>query len=230
LDRIAAAATSSSTVNGCWGETFGASGVPDDRWSNLTQIGVSQCTGGSLSATAGSTANQLALTDVTGPYDAAGNMVKDGSYNYAFDAENRLVSASGMSGGPRTYTYNGAGIRVEKSNSTTGTLYLGTITGDAIAETDLTGGTTNSAYKEYIFFAGRRVALRDSGGNVFFYYTDHLGSTNVATIANGTPCYQTTFTPLRRRTSSPDHHLLAELQIYRLRTRLRNRPRLRLRQ
>ena len=91
--------------------------------------------------------------------------------------------------------YDGNGIRVEKSNGSTGTLYWRAFTGDAIAETGLTGSTSNSAYREYIFFAGRRVAWRDTSGNVFFYYADHLGSTNVVTTANGTPCYQATFTP-----------------------------------
>jgi hypothetical protein len=76
-------------------------------------------------------------------------------------------------------------MRVEKSNASGGTLYWRAITGETIAETDLTGSTTNSAYREYIFFAGRRIAYRDSVPNVYFYYTDHLGSTTAITTASG---------------------------------------------
>jgi RHS repeat-associated protein len=195
LNRILTGATTSNSATGCWGDSFGASGIPDDPWSNLTQINVTQCTGGSLSASAGSTTNQLALSGVTSPYDLAGNMVKDGSYTYTFDAENHILTASGMSGGPWNYVYDGDGLRVEKSNGSTGTIYWRAVTGEAIAETDLTGSTTDSAYKEYVFFAGRRIAWHDSSGNVYFYYADHLGSNTVITTGNGTPCYQATFTP-----------------------------------
>jgi hypothetical protein len=37
-------------------------------------------------------------------YDGAGNMTQDGSgLTYSFDAKNRLITASGMTGGPYTY-------------------------------------------------------------------------------------------------------------------------------
>jgi RHS repeat-associated protein len=65
-------------------------------------------------------------------------------------------------------------------------------------ESDLTGSTTDTAYREYIFFAGRRIASRDSATptpNVYFYYTDHLGSTTAITTATGMVCYQASFTP-----------------------------------
>jgi RHS repeat-associated protein len=118
-----------------------------------------------------------------------------------FNAESEIKSAAGVNPthdallASRMVLRDGAGIRVEKSNGSTRTLYWRAITGDAIAETDLTGSTSNSAYKEYIFFAGRRVAWRDASGDVYFYYADALGSTNVITTGNGTPCYQATFTP-----------------------------------
>src|SRR6266849_7730618 len=56
-----------------------------------------------------------------------------GGYTYTWNAENQLTSAAGV-----TYTYDGNGLRVKKSN---GTLYWRAITGHTIAETDLSGNT-----------------------------------------------------------------------------------------
>ena len=112
--------------------------------------------------------------------------------------QRRMTQASGMTGGPWTYAYDGDGLRVEKSNASGGTLYWRAITGDTIAELDLTGSTTNTTYREYIFFAGRRIASRDSATptpNVYFYYTDQVGSTTAITTGTGTVCYQASFTP-----------------------------------
>lgn len=140
-------------------------------------------------------------------------MTKDGSgtgYLYTFDAEGRLTLAAGPSGGPYCYVYDGLGLRVaKKSNATTcssGTvskLYWRGIAGDALAESDSTGSTTNAAYVEYVFFAGHRVASRDGDGTgaIFYYFADHLGSTRTITTGSGpgqTPgqlCYDADFTP-----------------------------------
>ncbi len=197
LSRIVSGATTSNTATGCWGQSFGITGnPPDDAKSNLTQINVTQCTGGALSVTVGATTNRINSTGFV--HDLSGNMTTEGGtvgYTYTFDAENHLTQAAGTPSGTWTYAYDGNGMRVEKSNASGGTLYWRAITGETIAETDLTGSTTNSAYREYIFFAGRRIASRDSVPNVYFYYADHLGSTTAITTASGTVCYQASFTP-----------------------------------
>jgi uncharacterized protein RhaS with RHS repeats len=48
-------------------------------------------------------------------YDAAGNLMSYLSATYIYDQENRLSSTAGMS-----YTYDGNGERVLKSNTSTG--------------------------------------------------------------------------------------------------------------
>jgi RHS repeat-associated protein len=216
LNRIVTGATSSTSTTGCWGQSFGTTGnPPDDAKSNLTQINVTQCTGGLLSVTVDAATNRINSTGFV--HDLSGNMTTEGGtagYTYTYDAENHLTQASGMTGGPWTYAYDGDGLRVEKSNASGGTLYWRAITGDTIAETDLTGSTTNTAYREYIFFAGRRIASRDSATptpNVYFYYTDHLGSTTAITTASGTVCYQASFTPygeehLAQTTTCPQNY------------------------
>ncbi len=77
---------------------------------------------------------------------------------------------------------------MKKSN---GTLYWRSVTGEVITESDLSGNITS----EYVFFAGRRIARRDSVGNVFYYFADHLGTTRTITDANGNVCYDAEFTP-----------------------------------
>jgi hypothetical protein len=85
------------------------------------------------------------------------------------------------------YTYDGIGMRVEKSN---GTLYWRSLTGDVLAEADLSGNTKN----EHVYFAGRRIA-RITGGNTYFLYTDRLGTIRTIAQSNGTMCYDAEYTP-----------------------------------
>ena len=87
-----------------------------------------------------------------------------------------------------TYTYDGLGNRVEKSN---GTLYWYGPGGEVLDETNLTGSLTN----EYVFFAGKRVARRDSSGNIYYYAEDFIGSSRVITQSNGTLCSDADFLP-----------------------------------
>lgn len=201
LNRILSAATASTSGAGCWGQSFGSPGAPppgppDDRWSNLAEINVTQCSAGALSIAVSSTTNRVTTTGFS--YDAGGNMTSEPSPNgftYTYDAENRLTQAAGTATGTWTYVYDGRGLRVEKSNASGGTLYWRSGSGATIAETDLTGSTTNAAYKEYVLFAGQRIASRDASGNVYYFYRDQVGSTTAITTASGTPCYQATFTP-----------------------------------
>lgn len=201
LSRIMSASTQSNSASGCWGQSFGASGVPDDQWSNLTQMTATQCSTGQLSVAANSSTNRITTSGYQ--YDSDGDMTADGSgYTYSFDAENRMASATGMSGGPYCYTYDGNGMRVEKANgntcsspTTVDKLYWRDIFGDTIAETDSTGSTTNANYHEYVFMAGRRIASRDGLGNVNYYYADALGSTVAMVDGSGNACYETTYTP-----------------------------------
>jgi hypothetical protein len=116
-------------------------------------------------------------------YDAAGNMTSDGLYSYAYNAENEQTSAAGV-----TYTYDGDGKRVEKS---TGTLYWYGLSSQPLLETDSGGGTPT----EYVFLGGQRIARRESSGAVYYYLSDHLGSSRVIANSAGTLCYDADFYP-----------------------------------
>ncbi len=96
-----------------------------------------------------------------------------------------------------TYTYDGDGKRVAKSN---GQLYwypstalgAGGMSGlDALVETDSAGNTPT----EYVFFNGRRIARRDPSGSVFYYFSNHLGSTSVITNSAGSVVEESDYYP-----------------------------------
>ena len=120
-------------------------------------------------------------------HDSAGNLVLIGacptvmSPTYAYDDENRMTNTAGY-----TYAYDGDGKRVKKCSNagcTAGTLYWMGTGSDPLQESAF-GGT---ATEEYIFFGGKRVARRDvSGGAVHYYFSDHLGSTDLITDNLGT--------------------------------------------
>src|SRR5713101_811611 len=94
-------------------------------------------------------------------YDTAGNLQAQSappcpSPTYAYNAENQLTSTAGV-----TYTYDGDGKRVKKSN---GKLYWYGTGSDALDESDASGNITD----EFIFFGGKRIARRNvSSGNIY---------------------------------------------------------------
>jgi RHS repeat-associated protein len=168
LNRIASAQSQATSGTKCWGDSYTI-----DTWGNLTSKAPTKCTAENLSAPA-TTKNQISGYC----YDKAGNLLGTSACpslpytpTYTHDGENRLKAAGGVS-----YTYDGDGSRVKKSN---GTLYWGT---GPLSESDLSGNIQRS----YVFFNGKRVARRDvSDGTVHYFYSDHLGSSSVVASATG---------------------------------------------
>jgi RHS repeat-associated protein len=166
-----------------WGVSFTTStGSPGiDAWGNVFQT----------SAISGTSINPMGITQVIGDnnqftvssytYDAAGNVLNDGvnigcgSNGYTWNAEEQMTCAAGA-----TYTYDGDGVRVEKTGGdSTPTLYWGAGT---LAESNTSGTLTS----EYIYLNGKRIARRDiSTGNVYYYFADELGSSSVLATAAG---------------------------------------------
>lgn len=180
LNRIYQAKTQATTGQYCWGQNFTI-----DNWGNLYSITEpsthAPCTVPQLNLSATATNRLNALG-----YDAAGNTTSDGVGGaYAYDGENRQTS---VTPGSVTYTYDGDGKRVKKSN---GTLYWYGTGSDASLETDLSGNMLN----EYIFFAGKRSARRNASGSVYYYFSDDLGSSRIITDASGATCYDADFYP-----------------------------------
>jgi RHS repeat-associated protein len=165
LNRVATGQSQATSGGNCWGQSFAY-----DRYANLTTISVTKCSAPMLSL---SVNTQNRITNSGFSYDAAGDMTADGTYNYTWNGENRLSTVAGV-----TYTYDGLGQRVKKSN---GKLYWFGVDGNVLAESDLSGNTT----AELIYFAGQRIAWRDGSGNVYYIFADQLGSLRTMTNATG---------------------------------------------
>jgi RHS repeat-associated protein len=178
LNRISTAATQATTGTYAWGLQFGY-----DIWGNLLSATVTQGSAPMLSVGV-NTKNQINNTGFV--YDAAGNLTADGTFTFQWDAESRIKS---LNGGAVSYTYDGDGKRVKKSN---GKLYWYSLGLDPLAESDLSGNLTD----EYIFFGGKRIARRTvSSGAINYYFADHLGSSRVVTNATGTVLDDSDFYP-----------------------------------
>ncbi|MCJ7501600.1 MAG: hypothetical protein MUP80_00880, partial [Acidobacteriia bacterium] len=165
LDRLATGQSQATSGGNCWGHSFGY-----DRYANLTSISVTKCSAPMLSLSV-NTQNRITNSGFT--YDNAGNMTSDGVSSYSWNAENRLTSTAGV-----TYTYDGDGRRVEKSNEK---LFWYGVNGEELFETDLSG----NLIAEYIYLSGRVIARRDAAGAVYYFFADHLGSLRVITNATG---------------------------------------------
>jgi RHS repeat-associated protein len=179
LNRVQKALTTGTTGSTCWGLDYSY-----DIWANLTTVALDparpSCSWTTLNAGI-TTSNRVNNTGFS--YDTAGNVISDGSFTYTWDGESKMKSAAGVN-----YTYDGGGRRVQKSS---GKLYWYGATGEILAESDASGNITS----EYIFFGGKRIARRDSSGNVFYYLSDHLDSSRVIAQSNGTVCYDADFDP-----------------------------------
>ena len=104
-------------------------------------------------------------------YDAAGNMVGDGSHSYIYDAENRVIQVDGTSGQCSTaaacYVYNASRQRVTKSTSAGTVYYAYDIAGHQVAEFSSTG-----AWNRGEVYAGSKHLATYVGGTSGSTYLD----------------------------------------------------------
>ena len=154
-----------------WGTQYNV-----DIWGNLTQKANCDNVVCPTRTTADSFSNAVDGNNrfIGYSYDASGNLLNDQlGHTFSYDGENRPYSAGGV-----TYYYDGEGERVAKSN---GKLYLFGTNSAPVVETDTSGNLT----AEYIFFNGKRVAMRKADSSVHYYFADQIGSANVVTNATG---------------------------------------------
>jgi len=94
-----------------------------------------------------------------------------------------MITAGGV-----TYTYDGDGWRVEKSN---GKIYWYGKNGEVLNESDLSGTMTEA----YVYFDGKRIGHHNPSSQYFYYAEDFIGSSRVITTSAGTTCYDADFYP-----------------------------------
>ena len=118
-------------------------------------------------------------------YDANGNMitrtVNGQTFNFGYDAENRLVSVSGAA--TASFVYDGDGNRVQSIIGGTTTIFVGNYY-------EVTGSSITKNY-----YAGTQLIATRKGGALSYLLSDHLGSTSLAVDSSRTVTASQRFTP-----------------------------------
>ncbi len=172
LSRLA---TSNQTSNGSSAQRrFGY-----DRWGNHTGVwdavsGGNQIQSVVLQQSSGSPTNQLisvtnGSTTLNYTYDAAGNVVNDGSHSYTYDAENRLVSVD--SGATAQYSYDDQNQRLKKTSGGTAVQYVWQDS-HVIGEYNDGSGTLLAEY----IYSGNRMVAKVETGTTSYFLSDPLGA------------------------------------------------------
>jgi RHS repeat-associated protein len=191
LNRIITGETASTYAASpahCWGESYQYDNqTTGGAWGNLTNINVASsayngCTQETLNVSA-TPQNQLSATGFS--YDLAGNMLSDSANGYIWNAESELKSAAGV-----TYTYDGDGNRLQKSS---GKIYWYGAGTEILDESDASGNFTN----EYVFFGGKRIAMRNVSTGAIYYYAEDVLGTSRTMFQDGqtSPCFEADFYP-----------------------------------
>lgn len=113
-------------------------------------------------------------------YDAAGNVLYDGTSRYSYDDENRIVSVSG--GGSGSYVYNADGMRVQANGSAGPVDYTYDLAGHAVGT--FTSGS--GAYQRGEIYAGPLHVATYVNGATYFSHTDWQGTERVRSTVSGT--------------------------------------------
>ena len=137
--------------------------------------------------------NNAYLSPASPTYDAAGNLIQNGTTSYTYDAENRLIATASTS-----YVYDGYGNRIEKcteganaqgvglpgtcATNASGTFYWLHKDGGTLTESDL-GGNFTEVYDRLYGQIAARIDL--PAKVVHYYFHDHLNSTSIVTDALG---------------------------------------------
>ena len=103
-------------------------------------------------------------------YNPEGDLLYDGSHHYAYDAENRIENVD--SGAAASYSYNGDGRRVVKTDSTGTFYYLYDLVGRQVAEINSSNGTLIRAE----IYAGTRHLATYTNGTTYFNMADWVGT------------------------------------------------------
>jgi len=116
-------------------------------------------------------------------YDAAGNLIAEpGGKSFTFDAENRIVRATGAGGVTSQYVYDGIGNRVKKIVGANATRFEYGAGGGLIAERNEATGVVTKAY----CYKGRELIATTNNGVAYEYATaDHLGSVRAWVATDG---------------------------------------------
>lgn len=165
LHRLKTALTTGSTQFPQWGLSW-----TYDRYGNREEQAQTHGSPPTHDPSVDAYTNRI-VEDVDHTYDKNGNMTKDGMNILAYDAENRMVSATG-----KAYAYDGAGLRVSKcaldcQNPTSWTDYI--FQGRQVIAEYENGAAVGSPTREYVYSGGALVATHEGAG-LRYHFHDHL--------------------------------------------------------
>lgn len=112
-------------------------------------------------------------------YDAAGNLLNDGTTVYTYDSENRIISATNSTSGTSTYVYNADGRRIRKTTTAGGTVdFLYDLSGHEMTQVTSAGSWNRGE----IYAGGRHLGTYSggTGGTTYFTFSDWLGVTSIS--------------------------------------------------
>jgi RHS repeat-associated protein len=123
-------------------------------------------------------------------FDDNGNITSTSQNNrtYGYDFLNRLITVSDTGS---TYTYNALNQRVSKTTPAGTKIFHYDVQGHLIAETNAAGQTL----VEYIYIGDKLLAMIRPTEQVYYYYTDHLGTPRMLVNSAGTTVWKTSYTP-----------------------------------
>ena len=176
------------TLNRLWTLSDSTSGNPCpglswsyDAWGNRTAQTVTSGSCGPWSA-GYNTLNQI--TNSGFQYDAAGNLIADGSHHYYYDAEGRIIQLDGTLGtcssATMCYVYDANGVRVRSTGPSGASEWIHDLQGNVVSQWIVGYGWGRG----YVYL-GRQLLAEYGDGTTYFVQPDHLGSTRVQTNATG---------------------------------------------
>ena len=177
LSRISSANCGSSI----WNQQFSY-----DAFGNITKTVPMGSTGIAFQPTYSSSTNWMtALSGITPTYDNNGQLTYDGTHNYTWDAEGKMLTVD-----TTTLTHDALGRMVEKAVSSTYTQIVYGPMGNKFA---LMNGQS-TLVKGYVPLPGAQ-AVYTSTGLTYYRHRDHLGSSRLATTPTRTMYSSTAYAP-----------------------------------
>jgi RHS repeat-associated protein len=112
-------------------------------------------------------------------YDAAGNVINDGSHNYTYDAANQLTQVDG--GSTASYVYDGSGRRVVKTADGTTVQYIYDLSGRVLTEESSAGQWNRGEV-----YAGGQHLVTYRHDKTYFIAADALGTERIRSTLDHT--------------------------------------------
>lgn len=122
-----------------------------------------------------------AQTSLNFSYDQNGNLIQDNDFVYEYNDWNQMIRMRLLNGSiVSEYSYDNEGNRYKKvANSTNETTYYPN-------ENFIQSRNSTGLFETFFYYEGDTlVGRKDPNGSVYYYHSDHLGSTDVITTSGG---------------------------------------------